>query len=338
MKRRAILIAPFLVLITFMMAACAEAAPVSSPATLTFPSPITSTTPAPTVPHEADWGIYSLDLASGGVSLLYATDDVMRNLDLDPTGRFFAFSSYSADAGTDAEEIFTVPVAGGATIRVTDNDVMDTYPVWSPGRHRFIFLSWRDATLDIYVMGNDGTEQQLFYDSSGHDGDLDWVGSTIAFTADHRIWLMDDDGTDPRPITDPPRAGEWGNANLPFGDYDPRISPDGRTVVFERLVDDASPHGNYDFFFVDADGTGEARLTHTGYSQGFAAWSPDGSRFVLVVAAIGGRGVYRLYGMDRDGSNYRDITPDYFPAGFLCHDAVFSAEGTSVYFIGQWWR
>ncbi|MCJ7832385.1 MAG: hypothetical protein MUP92_02940 [Actinobacteria bacterium] len=38
---------------------------------------------------------------------------------------------------------------------------------------------------------------------------------------------MDSDGSDARPITDPPRVGEWGNAVLPFGDYDPRISPDG---------------------------------------------------------------------------------------------------------------
>jgi Tol biopolymer transport system component len=338
MKRCAVILALFLAMLAASLAACAAASPVSSPAATTTSSPSTSITPTPTIPHEADWGIYSLDLASGGVSLLYTTDSVMRKLDLDPTGRFFAFSSYLTEAGTDAEEIFTVPVTGGAATRLTDNDVMDTYPVWSPGRHRFIFLSWRDATLDIYVMEHDGTDQQLFYDSGGHDGDLDWVGSTIAFTADHRIWLMDDDGTNPRSITDPPRAGEWGNANLPFGDYDPRLSPDGKMVVFERLMDDISPHGNYDFFLVNADGTGETRLTDTGYSQGFAAWSPDGSRLVLVVAAIGEQGVYRLYAMDRDGSNYGDITPAYFPAGFLCHDAVFSADGASVYFIGQWWR
>ncbi len=304
--------------------------------TFTTTTPTTAE-PAPAVPHESHWGIYALDLASNQVRLVYGTDDAIGNLDLDPAGDAFAFSQRFGAADTD-QEIVTLPVTGGNVTRLTHNDKMDVYPVWSPDGNRLLFLAMRGATLDIYIMDRDGSNQRLFYDSGGHDGDIDWVGHEICFTAEHRVWLMDDDGANARAVTDPPRAGEWGNANLPFGDYDPRLSPNGRKIVFERLVDDTSPHGNYDLFLVNADGTGETRLTESGYSQGLASWSHAGDRLVVEVAAIGEQGVYDLYAVNADGSGYGSITPAYFPADFLCHCPLFSPDDGTIYFIGEWWQ
>jgi dipeptidyl aminopeptidase/acylaminoacyl peptidase len=148
---------------------------------------------------------------------------------------------------------------------------------------------------------------------------------------------MQADGTDIRQITRPPRAGEWGNANLLVGDYDPRISPDGARAVFERLVDDQSSHGNYDFLIVDTDGSNEFRLTPSGYAQGLASWSHSGHQIVYVVTAIGTTGQYDLCLTNDDGTENRNITPSYFPPEFLCHWAVFSSDVTAIYFIGEWW-
>jgi Tol biopolymer transport system component len=299
---------------------------------------VTTATPARTVPHESHWGIYALDLASGRVRLVYGTEDAIGNLDLDPAGQTFAFSQRIGGSADTNQEIVTLPVTGGSVTRLTDNAAMDVYPVWSPDGSKILFLAMPGTTLDIDIMDRDGDNQRLFYDSGGHDGDIDWVGSTIVFTVEHRIWLMSDDGTGARAVTDPPRAGEWGNANLPFGDYDPRLSPDGKKIVFERLVDDTSPHGNYDLFLVNPDGTGETRLTESGYSQGLANWSHAGDRLVLEVAAIGERGAYDIYAVNPDGSGYGSITPDYFPADFLCHCPLFSPDDATVYFIGEWWQ
>ena len=105
---------------------------------------------------------------------------------------------------------------------------------------------------------------------------------------------MNSDSTELRQLTDPPRAGEWGNAVLPFGDYDPRISPDGSTVVYERMADDSSPHGNYDLFLVDIDGSNERRLTETGWTQGIASWSPSGENLIFLVSAKGLEGAYDM--------------------------------------------
>jgi len=148
---------------------------------------------------------------------------------------------------------------------------------------------------------------------------------------------MQSDGTGVRKISHAPRAGEWGNANLPFGDYDPRISSDGARVVFERLVDDHSLHANYDFFIIDTESSNEFQLTHSGYSQGLASWSKSGDQIVYIVAAIDGTGQYDLYMMNDDGTENRNITSPYFPPEFLCHWAVFSADDKAIYFIGEWW-
>ncbi|MFB0522768.1 MAG: TolB family protein, partial [Candidatus Bathyarchaeia archaeon] len=247
--------------------------------------------------------------------------------------------SQKVDGDTDEyEEICTLGVDGSGFTRITDNRYWDLYPCWSPDDSQIAFLTWRDAGLDIYVMDADSSNERKLYDSGGHDADIDWVGDSIVFTANSRIWIMKDDGAEPMPITDPPNAGQWGNANLPFGDYDPRLSPDGSKVVFERLWGDSTQHGNYDLFVVNSDGTDEVRLTETGYSQGLAAWAHSGDKLVYLVGAIDGEGKYDLYLVSSDGTENRSITPDHFPAAFLCHTSIFSKDDSRIYFIGEWWE
>ena len=283
------------------------------------------------------WSIYSLDLASERVDLLYSAPDEISSLRLDSAGERFAFAQMTGGTGYEFAEIYTLDVDGSDLRRLTDNDVWDLYPAWSPDGTEIAFLTFRGPDLDIYTMSADGEGQALLYDSGDHDADIHWSGDQIVFTSGSRVWIMQQDGTGVRPLTDPPRAGEWGEANLPFGDYDPRISPDGARVIFERMVDDRSPHGNYDLFTVDTDGSNLIRLTETGYSQGLANWSHAGDRIVYLVSAIGDEGQYDVYLMNADGTGSRDITPDAFPPRLLCHWAVFSPDGTVLYLIAEWW-
>ena len=206
-----------------------------------------------------------------------------------------------------------------------------------PRRYKDTYLSWPEDTLDIYVMDADGKNQRLLYDSGHHDADIHWIGGKIAFTRNSQIWMMDANGTGATQLTDPPRAGEWGEAVLPFGDYDPRISPDGARIVFERMVDDSSPHGNYDLFIIDSDGSNEKRLTESGWTQGLAVWSPSGDRIVYSVAAVDVEGRYDIFMMNSDGSQIRDLTSQLFPPVFLAHESVFSVDGSKIFFIGEWW-
>ena len=289
------------------------------------------------VPQDERWGIYQFSIDTQIVDLLYSSPIEIASLRLNNTGDRLVFSQkVDGESNTD-EEIFTLSTEGNDLRRITDNNFWDLYPVWSPDGSRIAFLSQRASSLGIYVMNADGGDARPSYDSGSHEADIDWAGDQIVFTKDSSIWIMQSDGSDIRQITHPPRAGEWGNANLPFGDYDPRISPDGTSVVFERLVDDQSPHGNYDLFILDLVSGNELRLTRSGYSQGLANWSNTGDQIVYVVAAIGGAGQYDLYLTNVDGTGNRNITPPYFPPEFLCHWAVFSNGDQSIYFIGEWW-
>ncbi|MCW4013201.1 MAG: hypothetical protein NWF07_09465 [Candidatus Bathyarchaeota archaeon] len=289
------------------------------------------------VPYREEYGIYKLDIETGETQLVYSSPQEITNIDLSPDGTKFALCMYHGD-GYEYSEIYTMNIDSTGLTRLTDNTGWDLYPNWSPDGSEFVFLSWRDSSLDIYKMNSDGSNQRLLYDSGGHDADLDWVGDHIVFTRDSQIWMMNSDGSDVHQLTDPPNAGVWGDSVLPFGDYDPRISPDGSLVVFERLVDDMTEHGNYELFIIGIDGEGEHNITGTGWTQGIAQWSSTGEELIYLVSAMGEEGRYDIFKINVDGSGVTDLTSEHYPPGFIAHHPIYAGDDSNVYFVGQWWN
>ncbi|MBC8505720.1 MAG: PD40 domain-containing protein [Anaerolineales bacterium] len=246
-----------------------------------IPDPTNTPTIELTIPRQENWGIYSLDLSTEKIKLIYSTPWRISGLRLDPSGDRFAFSLMIDGDGHDFEEICTVNLDGSGFQRLTENDTLDTYPAWSPGGTRMAFLAWRNDSMDIFMMNADGSDQRLLYDSGSHDGDVHWVGDQLVYTQNSQIWMINSDGSDAHQISDPPRAGEWGQAVLPFGDYDPNFNPDGSKIAFERMVAEDTQHGNYDIFLINRDGTGETPLTTNSNTQGLPQWSHAGDRIVL---------------------------------------------------------
>ena len=271
--------------------------------------------------------------------LIYSTEDEIYSSDLrlNNTENRLVFAQKVGGTDDSNLEIFYVGIDGSGLKRLTDNDVLDVYPVWSPDGKRIAFLSKRENDLDIYMMDSEGGNVVMQYDSGFSDGDIDWAGDTIVFTSQFSIWKMDSDGTGATQVTDFAGKGEWGNANLPKGDHDPRLSRDGRKIVFERLEDNSSANGGYNLFSVNIDGTEETRLTDNNYSQGIATWSHSGGQLAYVVAAMAGQGKYDIYVINSDGTNNRNIIPSYFPPDFLCYSPIFSGDDSRILFIGQWW-
>ena len=300
--------------------------------------PLIGCTNSEGVPHIKKWGIYSLDLTTNKVNLIYSSDNEIITLRLNNQGDTFVFSMKINGTSNNNSEICLLKLENQNFVRLTNNDYWDLYPAWSPDDATIAFLSYRENNLDIYKMNNDGSNQHKFYDSGSHDADIHWIKNTIVFTSGSKIWKINDDGTNPTLLTNPPRAGEWGNANLPFGDYDPNIHPDASKIIFERLENDTSSHGNYNIFSINIDGSEEMRLTDNSYTQGFPTWSHSGEKILLLITAIHDEGKYDLYMMNADGSDFKTITPDYFPNNFLCHAGIFSLDDTIIYFIGQWWE
>jgi hypothetical protein len=91
--------------------------------------------------------------------------------------------------------------------------------------------------------------------------------------------------------------------NSPGGNIQPRLSPDGREVLFVSGRD-----GNSEIYKVAADGSSPAqRLTNHSGPDSWPTWSADGSQIVFAAARVG---QFTLHMMNADGSNQREIYRD----------------------------
>jgi len=299
------------------------------------------------VPHVDRFGIYALDLATEEVDLIASSADGYNFLRLNSAGDRFIFTRQIDDNGgvPDSldEEICSIGIDGESFQRITHNDYWDMYPAFSPVDTTLVFLSSRQEVfnLDLYLVDSDGNNERLLFDSGTHDADVHWRNELIAFTSGSSIWTINADGSNPAPLTDPPNAGEWGDAPLPYGDYDPRFNPDATQIAFSRMVDVTNPHGGYDIFLCDINGGNLSNLTNNGiegYTQGLASWSHTGDRIVYEVSAINSVGKYDIWMINYDGTGLHNVTPGYFPAEFLCHSPLFSLDDSVIYFVGEWWQ
>src|SRR4051812_23665239 len=87
---------------------------------------------------------------------------------------------FAADVNGDAE-IFSVEVASGRLVQLTNSPGKDADPSWSPDDSRIAFSSTRDGNPDIYVMRADGTQVRRLTKHTAADGRPAWSpdGSTI---------------------------------------------------------------------------------------------------------------------------------------------------------------
>ncbi len=158
----------------------------------------------------------------------------------------------------------------------------------------------------------------------------------IAFERDKRIWLVDSDGANARPITAAGMSPAWTpsgralvynvldgrrdplfvtelatgaqrmlTAPSPSQDMTPAVSPDGRTVVFGRVSENGT-----DLFSVPFGGGAPTRITVGRGRISFApSFSPDGLRIAFASDRSGHNEVYIG---DLDGTNVEQLTDGVF--------------------------
>jgi Tol biopolymer transport system component len=178
-----------------------------------------------------------------------------------------------------------------------------------PGTNgRIAFLLDHHGT-DIYSMNPDGSDvRRLTHFAPEHSaGNENWSpdGSLIVFERtnggrQHKIWLMEADGSDQHLLFPDP----W------FEDHTPSFSPDGTKVLFSRCQPDFGGEHRCAVTTVNADGTGMRTLTTPAAEEKvfWPVYSPDGSQIAFSV--FYGRGVIAgIFVMDADGSNIHLVTP-----------------------------
>lgn len=211
-----------------------------------------------------------------------------------------------------SNQICIINADGSGFRRLTTDDTRQHYyPSMSPDGRSLIYAAFREPNIyEIYEMDiESGSVNQLtdrFGNLNGPEISPD--GSLIAYklsTLDsNQIWLMDRDGSNPRPI---PNASGW----------DPTWSPDGQFILFASDM-----QGGVQLYRIRLDGSDLLKVSSLPAIRGRSDWSPDGSFIVTYSGQPWQRDVFI---MNADGSNARLLTP-----------TGGNSQGPSISPDGQW--
>jgi len=255
--------------------------------------------------------IYVMNADGSGRKQLTGGQGDHYDLAWSPDGERLAFSCCDeAEPG-----IFVIAADGTDRRRLARSSGL---PSWSPDGKQIAFLSFRDGDVEIYVMTADGSDQRRLTRSRSEDANAVWSpdGSRLAFNS-HRdgndeIYVMDADGSRLQRLT-----------KSKASDQQPRWSPDGTRILFTSFRN-RDPLlrgiGDAEIVVMNADGSGKANLTHSGFWEGDPSWSPDGKRIAFAIRRdFGPSGTFQLALMNSDGSSRRTL-PSVRHAGQLANN------------------
>jgi tricorn protease len=220
---------------------------------------------------------------------------------LSPDGSTIAFS-YLGD-------IWTVPASGGRATRITGHDAYEREPVWSPDGKWLAFTSDRFGNNDIFLVAAGGGEPRQITFHTGNDvaGDFSpdgkWIYFTSGRTSNASTWRIATAGGNPEPVLD--TYWSW--------PYDPRIGPDGRTLLVSLGMENGSKWrrgyrgANSAKLWVKPLDQPRARLVFGDEANAFCpAWSPRGDR--IFFTSDRQTGIGNLWSVAADGSDLKAVT------------------------------
>ncbi|MDO8485585.1 MAG: hypothetical protein Q7S35_11665 [Candidatus Limnocylindrales bacterium] len=248
--------------------------------------------------------------ATGEQSVLLADPGVFdySQLTWSPDGQRLAFVGTLADAVNGSSEIFVVDADGSNLVQITQNEVDDDSPAWSPDSTQIAFRRTEldpSAPVDsnVVVIGADGSGVKLLGPGANPvwSPDGQQLAMTVSGGGSSRVWVQAADGGDRRQVTD-----------VSVASAPPSWSPDGQHLVFSSsglfLVEVASGSitpltaepgsmptwsiggtiafstigsGSPGIFLVDPDGSGLRRVSGDLGLTPVPEWSPDGRRLLL---------------------------------------------------------
>jgi TolB protein len=218
---------------------------------------------------------------------------------------------------TGDTEIFVVdPETGDARNLSRSPASQERYAMWSPDGTQVSFNSDRDGTFNLYLMDADGGNvRQLTHEKPPI------VAGMQTWTADGKWICFGLFGKQARMC----RIAPDGSHFQVIGEgIDPAVSPDGRTVVFARKLEQG-----HCLFAMDADGTNVRRLTtrENQWAGVHAIWSPDGKQIVYGDQAGDS---LELFSCDPDGKNVKQLTS--FGKGQAATSPSVSPDGKWIAF------
>ncbi|MEZ4585596.1 MAG: hypothetical protein R2909_04245 [Gemmatimonadales bacterium] len=206
-------------------------------------------------------------------------------------------------------EIYVVNVDGSGFAQLTDNQILDGHPGWSPDDTEIVYASFRDAgRAHLVRMTTSGQELTDLTPAGVDDNDPDFLpDGRIVFKTDRfsavpevRIAVMDPDGSNVRQLS----------AVAGTSDHDP-VS-DGTVTIFERFTkptnyatDPEAGFSAWDLIEAKVDGSGERTLRADGWVNWLPVFDPSGQ----FIAHLRGVGYTDVQLMTRDGQPLGRLVP-----------------------------
>jgi Tol biopolymer transport system component len=198
-----------------------------------------------------------------------------------PAGRLaFELESYptrSGDYAGSRPRIYSMRTNGTGLLALTPAGEIGRAPAWSPDGSRLAYEGWHPDAPEIWTVRADGTGRTLVARDASEPF---WLDDThLGFQCGTSLCAIRDDGAERRVLLarDPlPNAA----------DFAYKLSPDGRTIVFTRLTYFGPGAPSSYVYVMNADGTGERRLTPDDEGDS-PQWSPVGRSIAYVSARRG---------------------------------------------------
>jgi Tol biopolymer transport system component/imidazolonepropionase-like amidohydrolase len=171
--------------------------------------------------------------------------------------------------------LWTLPAAGGAAKRITDEYLDARQPAWSPDGTRIAFQGYADGTWHIYLTNADGSGVRAITSGPFDDREPAWSrdGARIAFSSDrsgnYDVFDLDVAGGTVRQLT-----------TNPANDYSPAYSPINGTIAFVTEREDRRG-----IWAIDTATMAERPLAAAAGAVSAPSWSPDGSKVIYNVIA-----------------------------------------------------
>lgn len=238
-------------------------------------------------------------------------------------------------------EVYTMNANGTGLRRLTFDSAADDSPFLSRDGTLVVFESDRNGGRDkIFTMRSDGTDVrqitsgEFIYFDPELSGDNNWIGYTHNTNSTTELYVVRVDGTGATNVSNAPDTSEIYATLSPDGgrvayaqhnqagtvadiyvrtvatgalqqltthpavDTAPSFSPDGRRIAFTSARD-----GNNEIYVMNADGTGQTRLTNDPAEDNQAVFVGDRIAFVSLRA-----GNPEIFLMNADGTGQTNIT------------------------------